>query len=118
MSTEFYWVAVTVVTILSAARLTRLANIDKFPPTAAIRHWYQEKNEFNDWIWLTLCAYCMAPWMTLFVGAWGWLAGVYGNTPLIEDNISALIWWGFNGWLAASYLAGSFVAHDSGSDDD
>lgn len=119
LSTEFYFVAVVATTILSAARLARLAVIDKFPPVKAVRTWYENKTDGSDWQWLALCVFCFAPWATLLVGAWGWLAGVYGNSPMIEGNPSALIWWAFNGWLAMSYLAASYVARDGavGEDD-
>lgn len=112
MSIEFYWVAVVATTVLSVARLARLAVIDKFPPIKAVRDRYEEKTDGTDWQWLALCAFCMAPWLTLLVGGWGWLAGVYGNQPFINDNISFTLWWAFNGWMAVSYLAGSYVARD------
>lgn len=120
MSVEFYWIAVVVTTILSAARLSRLLVIDKFPPVKRVRLWYEDKTDGSDWQWLTMCAFCMAPWVTLLVLAAGLLAGVYDpSTHRSYDNLDYTAWWLFNGWLAVSYLAASYVARDGavGEDD-
>ena len=111
MSIEFYWVAVVATTILSVARLSRLLVIDKWPPVKKARDWYESKTDGSDWQWLTLCAFCMAPWVALGVLAWGLMANVY---PLHypATGFWAQAWWVFNGWLAISYLAGSYVARD------
>lgn len=121
MSPEFYWIAVVATTILSAARLARLAVIDKFPPVKRVREWYETKTDGSDWQWLTMCAFCMAPWVMIFVLGTGLSAGVYGPSPdtFGLDNLDFTIWWLFNGWLAMSYLAASYVARDGavGEDD-
>jgi len=117
MSLEFYWIAVVATTILSAARLSRLAVIDKFPPVKFLRDRYEAKTDGSDWQWLTICAFCMAPWMMLFTFGTGLLAHVYGHPPNNYDT-GYLIWWLFNGWLAMSYLAASYVARDGAVDED
>lgn len=119
MNPEFYWIAVVATTILSAARLARLAVIDKFPPVKRIREWYEAKTDGSDWQLLTMCAFCFAPWLTLLVLATGLLAGVYDSTPSGYGDTPFVAWWIFNGWLAMSYLAASYVARDGavGEDD-
>lgn len=119
MSNEFYWVAVALTTIVSAARLTRLATVDKFPPVKAVRDWYENKTDGSDWQWLTLCGYCFSFWATLVIVGWGWLAGVYGNSPFYSsDSLSATWWWMFNGLFAASYLAAIVMANDGATGED
>ena len=106
VSPEFYWIAVAVITVLSAARLTRLAVADKFPPVAAIRDWYIDKTDSRpQWQYLAFCPYCAGPWLTLLVLLSGWLTDWH------------TAWWVFNGWLAASYLASIVVVFDGGYDD-
>ena len=117
MSIEFYWVAVALTTIVSAARLTRLATVDKFPPVKAIRTWYENKTDGSDWQWLTLCGYCFSFWATALIVGWGYLSGVYGADPLAVEGVSEVrvdynIWWAFNATFAASYLAAVFMARD------
>ena len=117
MSTEFYWVAVILVTIVSAARLTRLATVDKFPPVKAVRNWYEDKTDGSDWQWLTLCGYCFSFWAVLFVMIWGDLAGVYSSAQ--DTSLSAQAWWAFNLAFAIAYLAAMVMAYDGteGEDD-
>jgi hypothetical protein len=116
VSTEFYWVAVVAVTIVSAARLTRLATVDKFPPVKAIRDWYEEKTDGSGWQWLTLCGYCFSFWATLPIMVWGDLAGVY-RTP-IDTSLSAQAWWAFNLLFFTTYLAAMVMARDGSSPED
>lgn len=119
MNDEFYWVAVALTTIVSAARLTRLATVDKFPPVKAVRDWYENKTDGSDWQWLTLCGYCFSFWATLVIVVSGLLCGVYD--PAVPawgtDNLFAG-WWIFNGTFAASYLAAVFMANDGASGED
>lgn len=119
MSTEFYLIAVVLTTILSASRLARLAVIDKFPPVKKLRERYEERTDGSDWQWLTMCAFCFAPWTTLFVLSTGLMAEVYSQeTERSYDNLPFTLWWIFNGWLAMSYLAASYVARDGAVDED
>lgn len=119
MSTEFYWIAVTLVTIVSASRLTRLLVIDKFPPIKWARDKYEDATDGTGWQLLALCGYCMSFWTTAIVVLWGWLSGVYGD-PLAApgDAVAFMVWWGFNGTFAASYLAAVFMANDGDINED
>jgi hypothetical protein len=120
VSTEFYWVAVAIVTIISAARLTRLATVDKFPPVKAVRNWYEDKTDGSDWQWLTLCGYCFSFWETLIIVTWGLLAGVYAPPERgdMYDDIAFSVWWIFNATFAASYAAAVFMARDGSTGED
>lgn len=110
MSTEFYWVAVVLVTIVSVARITRLLTFDKFPPVKHFRDKYENKTDGTDWFWLALCGYCMAPWVSIPVIGLGFAADVYG--PSYPDTTAALVWWIVTGWWAVSYLAAIVMAND------
>jgi hypothetical protein len=115
VSTEFYWLAVALVTVVSAARLTRLATVDKFPPVKWLRNKYGDLTDGSDWQWLMFCGYCFSFWATVFVVGWGWFSGVYD----VSGNGTAFdIWWVSNGILAAAYLAAVFMAHDADPGDD
>ena len=113
MSTEFYWIAVAVVTVLSASRLTRLAVADDFPPVKFFRdvvYDFLDKSATRlQWQIITWCAYCAAFWLTLPVVLWGYLAHVYGHPP---NDVSGNIWWLFNGTMGASYIASLIVVND------
>lgn len=120
MSIEFYWVAVVAIAVLSTARIARLLTIDKFPPVKRLRDRYENKTEGTGWEWLTMCAFCMAPWVALFVLGWGDLAGVFDGEPAwgqVDDTFNRPAWIAFNGWLAVAYLAGSYVARDGSGED-
>lgn len=103
-----FWLAVAVVTVVSSARLTRLATFDAFPPIQWLRDKYDEKTDGNSWQLLAHCPYCAAPWFTLAVLLSGYFSDFH------------VVWWLFNGWLAASYLASMVMVHDgdeSGDED-
>lgn len=119
MITEFYWTAVAVVTIISAARLTRLAVYDKFPPAQWVRNKYLDAVDGSGWALLALCGFCMSFWVTALIIGWGWLSGVYGDGLGRPENHTAfLIWWAVNGTLAASYLAATYIANDGDDGED
>lgn len=118
MSTEFYWVAVTLTTIISASRFTRLATVDKFPPVKAMRDWYEEKTDGSGWQWLTLCGYCFSFWATWPIVMWGLFAGVYSSDYPQVTPVAGVVWWIFNGIMAATYLAGVFMAYDGSDGED
>lgn len=117
---EFHLIAAAVVTVLSAARLTRLLTIDEFPPIAYFRDIYEKHTEGNRWQALSYCAYCMSPWMTALVVLFGWLCGVYGTDPFHSigsgghdpSSGDATAWWIINGIFAASYPAAILVRKD------
>lgn len=120
MNVEFYWVAVAIVTIVSAARLTRVAVIDTFPPVKFVRDrlfdFLDKTERRRAWQPITWCGYCMSSWTTAAVVVWAYLAGVLDNQSAfgwgMKDDLSASIWWLVNGTLAASYLAVILVAND------
>lgn len=118
MSTEFYWVAVVITTIISAARLTRLAVYDKFPPVAWFRDKYLDATDGSGWGLLALCGFCMSFWITAVVVIWGLLAGVYDPFEGTGHDEATAVWWIVNGILAASYLAATYIANDGDSGDD
>lgn len=115
MRPEFYWLAVAFTTVVSAARFTRLATVDKFPPVKWLREKHQDWTDGSDWQWLTLCGYCFSFWATAFVVVWGWLSGVY---DVSGNGLAFTIWWAFNGTFAASYLAAVFMANDGADGED
>jgi MFS family permease len=98
MST-FHWIAIAVVTVVSAARLTRLAVYDDLPPMKWLREKAYDKSE--KWGLLWYCSYCFSFWATLFGPV---LIGYYSHW---HDW-----WWIVFGSLAASYLAAILVIHD------
>lgn len=118
MSTEFYWLAVALTTVVSASRLTRLATVDKFPPVKSLRTRYENATDGSDWQWLTMCGYCFSFWATVLIVAWGWLSGVYGFSRSESATVSEQVWWLFNGTFAASYLAAVFMAYDGADGED
>lgn len=105
MSTEFYWVAVALVTIISAARLTRLATFDVFPPARWLRDTWGDIMDAHDltrgWMVLPFCQWCFSFWATLPVVLWGYFTDFHDA------------WWIVNGALAASYLAAIFMTNDT-----
>lgn len=107
---EFYLIAVVLVTIVSSARLTRLAVYDDLPPVAWVRARFEVRTEGSDWQLLAKCGFCMSFWVTLGVVVWGLLAHVYGHPP--NHSIHTQVWWIVNGILAASYLAAMTIARD------
>ena len=113
MSTNLYWVAVIATTIISAARLTRLAVYDKFPPVAWVRDKYLDATDGSGWGLLALCGFCMSFWVTAAVMGWGYFAQVYGDGRATVDHpIAFMIWWAVNGTFAMSYLAATYIAND------
>lgn len=118
MSTEFYWVAVVATTIISASRFTRLATVDKFPPVKAVRDWYEDKTDGSGWQWLTLCGYCFSFWATWPIIMWGLFAGVYTSDTTVDPTVAQAVWWIVNGIMAATYLAGVFMAYDGSDGED
>lgn len=114
MSIEFYWVAVALVTIVSASRLTRLATFDSFPPVKWMRDKYADATDGGGWQLLAFCPYCAGFWITGLVVLWGYLSGVYVDRPVHDTAYS--VWWAVNAVLAASYLAAILMVHDGDED--
>lgn len=94
-----------IVGVLSIARLTMLITMDKWPPVVWIRTWWEMKTENPDsadegWEKLISCPWCMAPWVTIPIGAWAYFSDLHWA------------WWAFNGWLAAAYVAAWITTRD------
>lgn len=117
MSTEFYWVAVVATTIISVARITRLAVYDKFPPVSWLRDKYLDATDGSGWGLLALCGYCMSFWIALLVIAWGLWSEVYAAPSTYADAPFA-VWWIVNGVFAVSYLAATYIANDGDDSED
>lgn len=100
----FYWVAISVVTVLSSARLTRLAVVDDFPPVKWLRMKVAIATDGSDWQAITYCPYCVSFWMTLIVV----LSGYFSDWHTV--------WWIVAGSLAASYPGSVWVAYEKGDD--
>lgn len=100
MSTEFYWIAVALVTIVSASRITRLLTFDAFPPIRWVREKYEDRTDGSGWQLIAYCPWCMSPWVTAGVVAWGYLTDW------------DLYWWLVNGVFAAAYLAAMLMVRD------
>lgn len=97
---EIEWVFAAIVTITSAARITRLITADSFPPSMWVRMKWHQITKDNHWSLLVDCPYCFAVWSSGFVLLWGYLAEFHWT------------WWLFNGWLGAAYLAAIMVIFD------
>lgn len=109
MNINLYWIALAIVTVLSASRLTRIAVIDDFPPVVFFRDWLYNRLEGSGWQAITWCGFCISFWITSLVVGWGCLAHVYGHPP---NSVSGNVWWFINGALAASYLATTYITID------
>lgn len=123
MSMEFYWIAVAVVTIVSASRITRLLTFDDFPPIRWAREKFEDKFDGTGWEIIAFCPWCMTPWVTVGVVGWADIAGVLDGKPAWggDGELSQPIWWLVNGVFAASYLAAMLMVRDgdtSGDDAD
>ncbi len=109
-----YMIALAVVTIVSAARLTRLALIDDFPPILWLRNKYIRKTEGSKWQEIAYCEFCMALWMASVLVVWADLAGMFDGATAwgTSGELAEPIWWLFNGAMSAGYLAAMLVLRD------
>jgi hypothetical protein len=105
-----WWQAIlaVIVGVVGAARLTRVLTIDDYPPTVAIRIWWDTITKDGPWAKLVHCPWCAGPWFTL--------------AALVSFLVSFLhpalgwAWWIFWGWLALSYFTSQYVYFDQGKD--
>jgi hypothetical protein len=83
--------------------------IDDYPPSIAIRVWWQKVTGDGAWAKLVTCPWCAGPWITLLMVA----------SFLISFAAPWLgwAWWVFWGWLALSYWVSQYVYFDEGSDE-
>jgi hypothetical protein len=104
VSTEFVWLAIALVTIGAAARVTRLVTFDVFPPTRWARTAWGDLMDEHDitrpWAVLPFCQWCFSFWATLPIVLWGYFTDFHDP------------WWIVNGALAGSYLAAIFMSND------
>lgn len=98
-----------IVTLLGAARLTRLVVHDTFPPSIYLRIWWDKHTEKSSWNTLLHCHWCFGYWATVFV------VGTYFLTFLAPWV--AWSWWIIFGTLALSYLVSQYVHFDQGMDE-
>lgn len=106
---EFQWIAMALVAITSAARITRLVTADKWPPVVWLRLRWDALTDkpakpgsqgLRAWNLLLHCGYCFSFWAMAAIIAWGYLT----------DWQTA--WWLVNGTAGASYLSAILMAND------
>jgi hypothetical protein len=106
---NFQWVAVAIITILSAARVTRLLTFDTFPPIKWVRdefiEWTDKTPMRRSWQLLAYCGYCMSFWVTVAIVLWGYYS--HWNT----------VWLLVNAVFGASYVAAIIMVHDGDNDE-
>lgn len=124
MSPEFYWIAVAIITIMSASRVTRLVTFDKFPPAMWLRDTYAEFTDKTPrrlkWQRLLFCGWCFSFWATALVVGWADLAGVLDGRPAWggDGELSIPLWFIINGTLGGSYLAAIVMRFDGDPGDE
>ncbi len=95
-----FWVAVAIVSTVSASRITRLLVFDSFPPVMWLRGRWDRLTRHGDWSTLFHCQYCMGVWAAGFVVGWGYL---------VEFD---QWWWLFNGFMSVGYGAAILMSND------
>lgn len=98
-------VAAVLVAVVGVGRVTRLVTFDDYPPTVAIRSWWNRITTGNGWGKLLYCLWCFSPWAMLVCLGW-FFAGLFWVQWLL------IAWWIFWGWMALSYLAAILVRRD------
>lgn len=98
--TDFQWMAIAVVSVISTARITRLMTWDVFPPVVWLRIHWDRLTRDGSWTPLLHCGYCFAVWAAAFVVGWGYVS---------DWNV---VWWLFNGGLSVAYLGAILMAFD------
>lgn len=118
MSDEFYWVGVTLIAIMSSARLTRLVTWDEFPPVRWMRDKFADATDGTGWQILVFCGYCFSFWATAAVVGTGWWAGVADGPESVSTP--AAVWLSLNAVFGLSYAAAIVMANDgdNGDEDD
>jgi hypothetical protein len=103
-----WWQAIlaVIVTVVGSARLTRILTHDDYPPSIAIRVWWQGLTKDGAWAKLVTCPWCAGPWITLIAVA----------SFIVSFLHPALgwAWWLFWGWLTLSYWTSQYVHFDEG----
>lgn len=102
----FYWIAIAAITVVSSARITRLATHDAFPPIVWLRDKYADATDGTGWQLLAFCPYCASFWITAAVALIGYFTDFHEAWVLV------------NSIFAASYAAAILVARDIGAESD
>jgi hypothetical protein len=97
-------VAAVLVVVFGVGRLSRVLTYDVFPPSIAVRIWWDKITHDGSWSKLVHCFWCATPWIMLV--ALGWFA-----LGLVVVWV-AVIWWLFWGWLALAYVSSIIIARD------
>ena len=98
--TDPHWVAAAIVAVFATARLTRLITADEYPPSVALRMWWDKTTHDGPWAKLVHCHWCAAPYVAAPVLATGALTDFHWA------------WWTVCGWLALAYTAAIIVERD------
>jgi len=102
-----------VVGVVGAARLTRVLTYDDYPPSIAVRVWWQKVTKDGPWAKLVSCPWCAGPWITLIM-----IVSFIVAALLYRDAAWVLtLWWLFWGWLCLSYWVSQYVHFDEGKDE-
>lgn len=102
--TDFQWVAMAIVSVLSAARISRLFTQDTYPPSVWLRIKWDALTNDGPWSKLAHCGFCLTVWVYPPILLLGWAcdwSGAWGAA-----------WWIFNGCLAGAYAAAIVQSHD------
>jgi len=111
IGTLTWWQAIlaVVVGVVGAARLTRVIVIDDYPPSVALRVWWDTITKDGPWAKLVHCPWCLGPWATL--------AALVSFLVSFSTPALGWAWWIFWGWLALSYWTSQYVYFDQGKDE-
>lgn len=109
MST-IYYIGMALAVIFASARITRNIVFDDFPPTAALRAWWDTKTAGNGWNSLLHCGYCAGFWIALPFTVLG--AGLTFGWAIFGTLVG--LFWVICAWFAVGYLSGVIVASDWG----
>lgn len=96
----FTLVAAALIAIVSTSRITRLLTYDSMPIFFGLRNLWDKATGNSSWNLLMHCQYCASVWVAPAVV----LSGYFSNLHII--------WWLFNGSLAAGYLGAILMAKD------
>lgn len=101
---NFQWVAIAAISILSTARIIRLITWDSFPPSIWLRMKWDQITRDGSWSLLAHCGYCLGVWVAFGVVLWGYWSD--------WDGPWGTLWWIVNGSLSVAYLGAIVMIHD------
>lgn len=102
MLSHEWWVygAALAASVVGVARIVRLVVFDDFPPTVALRLWWDKVTRHGPWKQIVHCGFCLSPYITLGSWAWAWASDLHWT------------WWVAHLFAGATYLASIVVAYD------